>query len=613
MKSIEEIQVVIFELNNEEFAIDINRIKEIIRIKDVINVPAAPKFVMGISNIRGQILPVIDTRLKLGLDKEEIDYMSRMLVIEKEDSIFGFVVDKVNEVIKIKNDVIEKTPSIVTSIDEAYIEGVIKLNNGERIVMKLNVDEILKETKKETHINDSFLESIDGNGIDNPKKHIEEEQLVTFNLGKEEYAFYIEQVREIIRVNDITPVPNAPYYVKGVQTVRGNLLPIIDLRKLFQVKSLNKEKGEEIELWKQYFNRTIENFRDFMNGNSSFNIKEDNFMDWIDGLFTSDEDMLDILAKMKKEYNQVLGEMKEALNLKSNNQSEKAQETCQEDIMSRVKSLQDIFEVISNFDFEKEQRILVININNMYIGITVDSVNEVKIVQRDTIESIPDIIVKDTKELKSAIKDETGKRLVVILDETELLSEEATTILSDIELEVEEIKEEKREVEEEQYVVFNIENEEYGIGIENVKEINRIEYVTEMPKAPKYIEGMTNLRGELIPLISLRKRFGIEQIEYDNTTRIVIVEIDSMKTGFIVDKVTQIIKISNKDLEDTPGVMNDKKGEEFIHGIAKLDNGKRMIMLFDIEKILDIEIEEKIEESIKEKTEIEEEALQIEE
>lgn len=581
----EEIQIVIFELNKEEFGIDINRIKEIIRVTNIINVPAAPDFVMGITNLRGSILPVINTRLKLSLENKEVNATSRMLVIEKEEKIFGFVVDKVNEVIRINSSLIEVTPQIVSSIDKEYTEGVLKLKDGKRLVLLLDVDKVLKDTSQKTENNSPLKKAVSQEEIKESKR-IEEEQLVTFNIGKEEYGFEIEKVREILRVREITPVPNAPYYVKGMETIRGQLLPIIDLRKIFKEATLQEEKVAAIVIWEKEVEKEKEKFEKGIETKTEYPINNEAFIYWIEKYDTSNEEILNILAKMKKHYKLASKIAIEISKLNKEGKTAESEKKIIEELKPAFDNIKTFFEELKVFDFEKEQRILVISINGVFVGITVDNVNEVRIVQKNLIEKIPEIISSDNKELKNAIKVDDGKRLIVILDETKLISEAESKNLLKMNDTISGKREEKQDLEEEQYVVFTVSNEEYGINITNVKEINRISEITKMPRSPEHIEGMTNLRGEIIPLISLRQKFGIEKVIYDNTTRTVIVEFSGKKIGLIVDRVKQILKINKTNLELTPQIMSGKKEKDFITGIAKLNDGKRIVMLLDTNKML---------------------------
>ena len=135
------LQLVSFNIENEEFAIDILNIQEINRISEVTRVPNTPEFVKGVINLRGKVVPVIDLRLRLGQSATERNSNTRIIVFEVEGKIIGFIVDKVNEVIRINSSATEPPPSIVSGIDAKYITAIAKM--GERLLILLDLKTII--------------------------------------------------------------------------------------------------------------------------------------------------------------------------------------------------------------------------------------------------------------------------------------------------------------------------------------------------------------------------------------------------------------------------------------------------------------------------------------
>ncbi len=136
---------------------------------------------------------------------------------------------------------------------------------------------------------------------------------------------------------------------------------------------------------------------------------------------------------------------------------------------------------------------------------------------------------------------------------------------------------------ERQLVVFNLNQEEFGIGITQVKEIIKYREVTKLPHVSDYIEGVTNLRGEVIPIICLRKRFGIEEQEVSQDTRIVIVEVHQSRVGFIVDAVTEVMRMPESSIEAPPSTVAGLKSD-YLEGVGKVDD--RLVILLDVDKLL---------------------------
>lgn len=135
-----------------------------------------------------------------------------------------------------------------------------------------------------------------------------------------------------------------------------------------------------------------------------------------------------------------------------------------------------------------------------------------------------------------------------------------------------------------QLVVFSIGNEEFGVDISQVREIVRLIAITYLPKAPKFIEGVVNLRGQVVAVIDLAKRLNISSKTRGDTTRIIIVEIEGMTVGMIVDSVSEVLRLSSENVEGIPSVIETEVEEHFISGVGKLKD--RLLVLLDLKKIL---------------------------
>lgn len=137
------IQLVSFILGSEEFAIDISKVQEINRMMKITKVPNSPEFIEGVVNLRGKIVPVVNLRDRLGLPKKEDDSKTKIIVTDINNSLIGFIVDEVNEVIRISKDIIEPTPSLAVGIEKELINGVAKLEG--RLLILLNLDLLFNE------------------------------------------------------------------------------------------------------------------------------------------------------------------------------------------------------------------------------------------------------------------------------------------------------------------------------------------------------------------------------------------------------------------------------------------------------------------------------------
>ena len=137
------------------------------------------------------------------------------------------------------------------------------------------------------------------------------------------------------------------------------------------------------------------------------------------------------------------------------------------------------------------------------------------------------------------------------------------------------------------YLTFTLADEEYGIGILKIKEIIGMMPVTTVPQTPKFVKGVVNLRGKVIPVLDLRMKFGLKAIDYTERTCIVVVEINArekvVQIGIVVDSVSEVLNIQGNDIQDTPAFGKDVN-TEYILGMAKLEGGVKI--LIDIDRVL---------------------------
>jgi len=478
--SITERQLVTFQLGDDEFGADIMDVKEIIRVPDITKVPNAPIYVEGACNLRGNVLPVIDGRTRFNLERKTKDESSRVLVIDVDGKATGIVVDKVSEVIRVNTDHIEEPPQIIKNVDSDYLNGVVKLDNGNRLIMLLDVVSAL-------NVKSDVKDLINGHGQSGEKKNalvnnaiaesIDEEQLVSFLLNKEEYAIGIMKVKEIIRVPEIVKIPNCEDYIEGVVSLRNNLLPIIDLRTYFGMEHM---------------------------------------------------------------------------------------------------------------DINDNTRILVVDMGSFTAGIMVDKISEVLRVPTSIIQPPPKFSAQSGEQLKGVAKLNNGKRMILILEPSKLILDDEISGISGLNG-TQDTTENSIAIElidEEQLVTFKIDMEEYGVKIANVEEINRMPEVTKIPRAPYFIEGIVNLRGNVIPALDLRRFFKLSEREITDATRIIIVDFEGKRTGIVVDSVSEVIRFEKNLIETPPDILSSGIDSDYVEGVGKLDDGKRMILILDISKVL---------------------------
>jgi purine-binding chemotaxis protein CheW len=136
-----------------------------------------------------------------------------------------------------------------------------------------------------------------------------------------------------------------------------------------------------------------------------------------------------------------------------------------------------------------------------------------------------------------------------------------------------------------QLVNFQLRNEGFAVDIASVREITRVADITRIPEAPSFIRGVSNLRGQIIPVIDLAKQFGLPpQEKLPDSARIVVTEVNDQTVGMLVDAVPAVLRIPEQHLQPTPELIQTKVKKDYIKGVGRLDN--KLIVLLDLEKVL---------------------------
>ncbi|MZQ76127.1 MAG: chemotaxis protein CheW [Peptoclostridium sp.] len=137
---------------------------------------------------------------------------------------------------------------------------------------------------------------------------------------------------------------------------------------------------------------------------------------------------------------------------------------------------------------------------------------------------------------------------------------------------------------ERKYVIFKIKDEEYGVDIMKVKEVSEFKKSTSIPNSPSFVDGIINLRGDITPIISLKKKFNIPvEKGYDDSSRIIVVNMNDKLVGFAVDEASQVISIDDSNIDPPPEIVAGLD-RRYINGIGKLQD--RIVIILDLERVL---------------------------
>jgi len=483
-------QFVTFSVEGEIFAAPMAPVQEIIRVPGLAQVPLAPPSLLGLANLRGRILPIVNLRRIFGLADVSDTDATRALVINLGTPL-GFVVDRVASVIAVDEANIEPASTIGATVDARLLTGVVKMSNGE-IIMILDFAELIAREFAGTEMNAHSSDIAMSGEIDDPQSGAIEEsdadeiQLVSFKVDGQEYAADIEAVQEIVQMPArVVAVPNAPMHVLGLMTLRERLLPLVSLRALLGLPETGKDEA---------------------------------------------------------------------------------------------------------------QRIVVLGLGESHaVGVVADSVDEVLRVPREQAEILPAILSGrgGLEEISAVCRLDGGKRLVSVLDTDRMFAnadmKKALAAVSEMERGMvdsdNELEDPDTTEDEEQVVVFRLGSEEFGVPIATVHEIVRVpESLTRVPKAPAFVEGVINLRGAVLPVIDQRRRLNLDDIERNDRQRIMVYALNGRRTGFIVDSVTEVLKIPRHAIERSPKLSSDQ--HRILGRVANLEQQKRMIMLMDPDALL---------------------------
>lgn len=246
-------------------------------------------------------------------------------------------------------------------------------------------------------------------------------------------------------------------------------------------------------------------------------------------------------------------------------------------------------------ELDERSKIVVVPLDEINsVGVVMDTVREVLRVRKDIVDPLPSMLGDGRGEIQSICRLNGGKRLVSILSAEQLFRHDAvrTALAAAGDMEdgsmVDRAENARTAVadEEEQFVVFRLGNEEYGAPIESVNEIVRVpDELTRVPKTASFIEGVVNLRGSVLPVIDQRRRFDLPEVDRNDRQRIMVFTINGVRTGFIVDSVSEVLKIARGVIGPTPALSEEQA--RLISRVANLEKNKRMILLLDIENLLD--------------------------
>jgi purine-binding chemotaxis protein CheW len=487
-------------------------------------------------------------------------------------------------------------------------------------------------------------------------------QYVTFHIDDGIFAVPLAEVQEIIRMPNVVQVPLSPASLEGLANLRGTVMSITSLRRIFRYPDLAHDdatrvvvinQGVPVGLVVDRMAAVVTADPDQLESVASIEATIDT--DMLRGMIKAADGrgmimILDPLRLVESEFGSSrrlapktdagAAERAEAPVAEGNDELQLVSfEVAEQEYALSIENVQEIVQVperinrvpktephvlgvitlrnrllplvslremfgLPSAPLDERNKIVVVPLpDQTSVGIVMDMVKEVLRVSRTLLDPVPSLIRGGGghSEIQGICRMDGGKRLVSVLSAAALFENEAlrraaaagvaATEDADADLDGESIVAAEHSVvtgaleEEEQFVVFRLANEEYGAPIESVQEIVRVpDELTRLPKAPAFIRGVVNLRGSVLPVVDQRTRFDLDDIERNDRQRIMVFMIAGVRTGFIVDSVSEVLKIPRLAIGPTPALSAEQA--RLISRVANLEKQKRMILLIDVDHLL---------------------------
>ncbi len=481
------------------------------------------------------------------------------------------------------------------------------------------------------------------------------QQFVTFRMGDEIFAVDMGPVQEIIRVPDIIRVPLAPPVLTGLSNLRGKVLPIISLRRMFGmalaehdeatravVYDTNQPLGFLVDRVTSVIEIEPSEIRDAGHLKSTVN------SDFLSGIIQRQDQptimVLDMDLMIRQEFSQLSEftrekSLSDTLLTDISDSADEEEETDELQLVSFTVNkqeyaiaIEDVREIVQMPDRvtevprvpahilglislreqllplidlrtlfalaprepDEKTRVVVISCGPYQVGLLVDGVSEVLRIAASEVEDLVPLMAREThlSDITNICRLNDGKRLVSILSVDQMLNQdELRQSLSDVEENTMQENTDAASVTDDeedndnQVVVFRLDGEEFAVPITSIQEIVRIpDQLIRVPKAPAFLEGVINLRGTILPVIDLRTRLEMPLAERSERQRIMVFLINGIRTGFIVDQVSEVLRLPDNCVEPTPEISASDDG--LFSGMANIQEKSRMIQLINPQALL---------------------------
>jgi purine-binding chemotaxis protein CheW len=470
-----------FRVGSELYALPAQQVAEIIRLPAVAHVPQAPRGLLGLANLRGNVLPVASLQGLLG-GAATTETATRAIVLDGAAPV-ALAVDVVEALVIVDAEQIETRQAELAARPGEILKGAFATDGKKSVVKILDIaalisaafvqDDRARPRRTRSDLDVRAATTTDGSD--------DRQMLVSFDVAGQEYAFALDVVLEVLNAPEsLAALPASEDLVLGVAPFRDTLLPLLSLRGLLGFAARDEHDGRE--------------------------------------------------------------------------------------------------------------KVVVTRVGGALVGLLADRMRTIFAADPELIEKIPSVLSARTggeARISAIYRGKSGRRLVSLLSPEQLFREDVMQRLNAAGSATPETEKESGESsgEERQFVVFRLGEDEFGLPIEAVNEVARVpEQISRLPRTPKFLEGVVNLRGEVLPVVDQRRRFDMPALEEKGARRLIVVRTERHRAGLIVDAVLEVLRCSADDIEPAPNLTNE--AVRLVHGVINLEKAGRMVLLLDPAELL---------------------------
>jgi purine-binding chemotaxis protein CheW len=536
-------------------------IREIVRMPRITRVPLSPEYVLGVANLRGTVTTVLNGTIRLGHPPEPVTERSRVLVLSVGNYSLGFSVDEVRRVLRVPPGQIDLISAEETRTSGGLVSGVIQ-QDGEP-VLRISTQMLAEtETRSSGHKTIAAVK----NSQASVKAAERSRRVVVVQIGSEEFGIGIDLVSEVVRFVEPNPVPNAPEFLAGLITLRSRVVPVIDLRTLMQRPSLREETLRRTTQLRAEYEKALKTI-DQPRVSAAFLQNANRMLAMVGVHSVSARRLLIKNAELLHEVGS------------STTQARPVSE-------ARIREIADqLAEIDHAAADDSDRRVLFIETDGARFGVAVDRVTQVLDVPESSVQPPPAIVPQNGIQLEGIARLENPQRLVLLLNLTEMIARNRAIrahTLRTVDSDATDLIPMANQSSQEKWVSFVVGDEQFAIAIADVVEIGRMDTITRVPSAPKFIRGVINLRGNVIPVIDLRTRFEMTAVAATPQSRMIYIRSGLVTIGLVVDRVLEIIDLP--EIEPPPQAVCSKRVTEYLLGIAK--HRETVVLLLSSEKFL---------------------------